>query len=528
MIDDVAARRGMREAPVTRYILVRLVLCAALFGLALATVASQPWVMFTLQALFNVAGLTFLFLGASAFYIRRYGDQAWFRWMQLVFDTVLVTSLVWLSDGPHSPFFVLYFMNIVAAAWFLPPWGAVVVAACNASAFAFTTVAGVLGWTQWLPPENGALLYTQLVLRIFGLFLVGMLSGLLAEKLRSARRELEATLLAVDTLAERHGAVLNELETGILITDEESIIRSANPAGVGILGHVMGQPLSRVLEPTGDQWEHAYESEDGVASLICRRSVLEFGGSVIVVEDVTELRRMEEMVEREERLAAVGRLAAGLAHEIRNPLASLSGSVQLLQDDGVNPLHQIVLREVAHLNELVQDFLDIARPLQLRCIPTDVGGIVQDVVTAFAQDQRYRDRCQVNSDVSDLPQVSVDGARIRQVVWNLLLNAAQATPDYGHIDVAAEFDNDAMVIRVQDEGVGIPRDQLERIFDPFYTTRTGGTGLGLANVERIVRAHGGTMSVSSALGEGTCFTLYFPVRTTIDTEDIFQEGASVG
>jgi two-component system sensor histidine kinase PilS (NtrC family) len=527
--DEGTAPRIPGEAPVTRYILFRLVLCGALFGLALATVASQPWVMFTLQALFNVAAMTFLFLGVSATVVRRLGDKLWFRWIQLIFDTLLVATLVWLSDGPHSPYFVLFFMNIVAAAWFLPPWGAVAVAGLNAGAFALTTIAGVLGLTQWLPPSSGALLYTELVLRIFALFLVGMLSALLAEKIRSATRELAATVLAANTLAEKHGAVLNELDTGILITDEDDIIRSANPAGVGILGRVTGQPLSRVLTPTSDQWEQVYEHEAGVASLICRRSTLGFGGAVIVVEDVTELRHMEDLVEREERLAAVGRLAAGLAHEIRNPLASLSGSVQLLQEEGATPLHQIVLREVAHLNDLVQDFLDIARPLQLRTALTDVGGIVEDVVTAFAQDQRYQERCEVVSDVADLPLVAVDGARLRQVIWNLLLNAAQATPAYGRIDVVAACDQDALVIRVQDEGVGISRDKLERIFDPFYTTRTGGTGLGLANVERIVRAHGGTMSVSSSVGRGTCFTLYFPIRTAgVFLDEQLEESANVG
>jgi two-component system sensor histidine kinase PilS (NtrC family) len=524
-----APRPRAGEAPVTRYILFRLVLCGGLFGLALATVASQPWAMFTLQALFNVAAVTFLFLGLSTAAVRRFGDASWFRWSQLLFDTALVTTLVWLSDGPQSPYFVLFFMNIVGAAWFLPPWGAVVVAAVNASAFAVTTAAGVLGWTLWLPPESGALLYTELVLRIFALFLVGMLSALLAEKLRSARRELQETLRAVDTLAERHGAVLNELETGILIIDEEGNIRSQNPAGVGILGHVMGQRLDRVLSPTSQQWEQVYDSGEEVTSLICRRSDLGFGGSIIVVEDVTELRRMEEVVEREERLAAVGRLAAGLAHEIRNPLASLSGSVQLMQEEGGTPLHQIVLREVEHLNYLVQDFLDTARPLQLRKVPTNVVTIVRDVVTSFSQDPRYQDQCEVKVELAELPNIVLDGSRFRQVLWNLLLNAAQATLDYGRIDVIVGYDDNALVVRVQDEGVGIPRDRLERIFDPFYTTRTGGTGLGLANVERIVRTHGGTMSVSSTVGKGTCFTLYFPAGSSVQersSESLTSEATS--
>jgi signal transduction histidine kinase len=136
--------------------------------------------------------------------------------------------------------------------------------------------------------------------------------------------------------------------------------------------------------------------------------------------------------------------------------------------------------------------------------------IVEDVATAFGQDQRYKDRCEVILDLDDVPPAFLDGSRVRQVVWNLLLNAAQATPDYGRIEVSVALDEDAVIIRISDEGVGISRDRLVRIFDPFYTTRTGGTGLGLANVERIVRAHGGAVSVSSTEGVGTVFSMSFP------------------
>ena len=135
---------------------------------------------------------------------------------------------------------------------------------------------------------------------------------------------------------------------------------------------------------------------------------------------------------------------------------------------------------------------------------------VEDVATAFGQDQRYKDSCEVILDLDDVPPDFLDGSRVRQVVWNLLLNAAQATPDYGRIEVSVALDEDAVIIRISDEGVGISREGLGRIFDPFYTTRTGGTGLGLANVERIVRAHGGVVSVSSTVGVGTLFSLSFP------------------
>jgi two-component system sensor histidine kinase PilS (NtrC family) len=256
--------------------------------------------------------------------------------------------------------------------------------------------------------------------------------------------------------------------------------------------------------------------------LVCRSKLLERGGTVVVVEDITDWRVMEERVAREERLAAVGRLAAGLAHEIRNPLASLSGAVQMMEAESGDALHGIVLREVDNLNELVQDFLDIARPLQLRVVPTDIGAVVDDVCVAFEQDHRYRDKCDVVSVIDDVPRLAVDANRLRQVIWNLVLNAAQATAEKGTISISLKPWEAGWALEVADEGVGIPIDRIDRIFDPFYTTRSGGTGLGLANVERIVRAHNGEVSVQSKEGEGTCFTLRFPgdaVSSSLEPKD---------
>jgi two-component system sensor histidine kinase PilS (NtrC family) len=231
-----------------------------------------------------------------------------------------------------------------------------------------------------------------------------------------------------------------------------------------------------------------------------------------LLEDVTRLREMEAIVEREERLGAVGRLAAGLAHEIRNPLASLSGSVQLLRDENPSPLYDIALREVKRLNELVEEFLDSARPVRLAVERVDPGLIIADVVASFKNDPRFQGRRVVRNRVRSVPAVRMDGSRFRQVLWNLLLNAAQATADYGNIEITAEQEgDDTLIVRVSDDGVGIAPDRLLRIFDPFYTTRSGGTGLGLANVDRIVRAHGGSVEVLSEPGKGAAFVLRFPI-----------------
>ncbi|MFT4979318.1 MAG: signal transduction histidine kinase [Myxococcota bacterium] len=238
-----------------------------------------------------------------------------------------------------------------------------------------------------------------------------------------------------------------------------------------------------------------------------RRRPLEGGGEVYILEDITRLHEMEAQVKRDERLAAVGRFAASLAHEIRNPLASLSGAVQLLEEREANPLHRIVLREVQRLNSLVEDFLESARPLELKRTSVDLVELLEEVAEAFRHDPRCQGLREVKLSLSPMPQLQADPARLRQVLWNLLVNAAQATEDGGQIDIHGGPSLDGVRLVVADDGAGIPAEKKLRIFDPFYTTRAGGTGLGLAIVDWIVRAHGGEIRVESTLGVGTAFII---------------------
>lgn len=503
--------RPIGDVAVVRYMFIKIVLFCGLFGSAIGLAwFFQPWMMLTQSNLFKIASAVFLIWAVSARLIERCGDQAWFRWSQLLFDAVVVTTLVWLTDGPKSPFFVLYFMNIVAAAWLLPRWGAVYVATIDALVFTGTTLVGLYGFTEWDIATGGVLVYTELTLRVFSLFLVGMLSGTLSGNLQQTRSALAASVQGVEQLRADHHVVLNQLDSGIVVVDETERIQAINPAAMRILGSVVDARFDDVLSAQDDVWEQGFVLADVHKILVCSRHPLERGGTVVVVEDITKWRKMEERVARDERLAAVGRLAAGLAHEIRNPLASLSGAVQMMQDEAEDELHGIVLREVENLNELVEDFLDIARPLHLRTTPTNINSIVRDVVLAFEKDPRYQDRISIATDLRDVPVLAIDSNRVRQVVWNLVLNAAQAMPEEGLISLSVRPAGKGLELDVKDEGVGIPPEDLGRIFDPFYTTRSGGTGLGLANVDRIVRAHNGEVLLRSQEGQGTCFTLRFP------------------
>jgi two-component system sensor histidine kinase PilS (NtrC family) len=244
-------------------------------------------------------------------------------------------------------------------------------------------------------------------------------------------------------------------------------------------------------------------------------------GTIVIVQDLTQLRSMEEAVKTSERLAAIGEVAAGLAHELRNPLAALSGSIELLRKrslakDDVNGqrLMDIVLRETERLDGLVSDFLGYARPAPPHVEPVDLDRLVEDTLAVFRNDVALG---HTHGLVANLRgggrRVRVDVGQIKQVLWNLLINALQAMPEGGAIRVSTRpraGEEGALVIEVEDDGPGIQPADMRRIFEPFFTTKEGGTGLGLATVYRIVEAHGGRIDVHSAWGHGATFQITLP------------------
>ena len=244
---------------------------------------------------------------------------------------------------------------------------------------------------------------------------------------------------------------------------------------------------------------------------------------------------MERELRRSERLAAIGELAASIAHEIRNPLAAISGSTQMLRGAGRGPqsdrerqrLMEIVVRETDRLNSLITDFLNFARPRPLQRTPVDLCAAVEEVIKMFQSAKPTGVR--VHCDLRPGLHADADPTQVRQLLWNLVLNAAQAMPETGTLRISsrelagaapqepgsgrrnenAEEGAWAEIV-IADDGVGIPPEMMERIFDPFFTTRPEGTGLGLPTVHRIVEDHGGTLHIDSCPGSGTTVSVRLP------------------
>ncbi len=225
---------------------------------------------------------------------------------------------------------------------------------------------------------------------------------------------------------------------------------------------------------------------------------------------------IEEQLRRADRLSALGELSAGMAHEIRNPLGSIRGTAEILQD-GIDPqdkryeFTRILIKEVDRLNKVVQDFLNFARPAAVERGRVDINLALQEVLDLTRQ-QAVKGGVVLELNAQQLPLVLGDHEQLKQAFLNLVLNALQAMPDGGRLEVTTRAGDRGVEVVFADTGQGVPQENLERIFNPFFTTRQEGTGLGLAITHRIIQGHGGRIDAQSRLGEGSTFTLVFPGR----------------
>ena len=243
-------------------------------------------------------------------------------------------------------------------------------------------------------------------------------------------------------------------------------------------------------------------------------------GALVVFQDLTEVKKLERQARFNEQLAAVGELAAGIAHEIRNPLASISGSVQVLSHDlsvgaAERRLMEIIVSESNRLSKILEEFLRFVRPQERRVALFDVAGNIQEVLDLFRLSDEVSDAHAIVADVAPVSSLlSGDRDQIRQIIYNVAKNAVRAMPDGGTLTVEGREDAAWYSIKFRDTGRGMSVEELARVFTPFSTAFDGGTGLGMAIVRRIVEDHGGAIDVESRPGEGTTVTILLPRDAT--------------
>jgi len=291
--------------------------------------------------------------------------------------------------------------------------------------------------------------------------------------------------------------------------------------------------------------DHQYRSPDGrlleIGLTVTTLSLPDGrSGYLFTFQDVTDVRRLERGARIQQRLAAVGEMAAGIAHEIRNPLASMSGSIQVLREElplteEQAQLMDIVLRESERLNDTIKSFLAYARPQRVTLTRLDIRRVVQDTATLLRNSADVREDHVV---AVDLPPESLwfdaDENQVRQILWNLATNGLRAMPSGGRLLMSAKVQQesgvDELTITISDEGRGIPPSELDQLFQPFRSTFDKGTGLGLAIVHRIVTDYNGTIQVSSTVGNGTTVRVRLPMRlpksATTDDAPVMTAGAA--
>lgn len=465
---------------------------------------------------------------------------------QLAVDVLLVTWLVWNSNVIQSPYIALYILIIAISSLFLGPREAVVTSV--GCAVAFTTCAlqitGLAGQSNSSRLVGGSLSQTIQWVGLFDVafFVVGLLSARLAERQSRSDVRLMAATQSLANLRALHERIVASIRSGLVTTDLDGRIFTFNAAAEEITGYreesIRGQDASILFSEMKDHIaETLWALKSGDRSPRFEANCLtsegmrlrlgyslsplsseagETTGMVISFQDLTHVRSLEETSRRQDRLAAIGRMAASIAHEIRNPLAAMRGSIQMLRsemdnDSSQTELMEIILRESDRLNRIITDFLSYARPRSLAPVRVDVGDLLHQTFALM----RHSPEIGANqSIVEELPNEALfaeaDEGQLKQVFWNLARNALQAMPDGGTLRATLETNShNRLRIAFTDTGRGMSPEQVENLFEPFSST-TGGTGLGLSIVYQIIRDHGGTINVRSRVGQGTTITVELP------------------
>lgn len=248
-------------------------------------------------------------------------------------------------------------------------------------------------------------------------------------------------------------------------------------------------------------------------------------GLLIILRDLTDTKKLEEQVRRADRLAVTGELAAGVAHEVRNPLTAITGYLQLLAVDfeSEDPRHEftrIITKEIDRLNHLIDQLLYFSRPLPPRFIPVNLRKVIEETLLLI-NNPSIRKKVTIETDfATDLPPVKLDSFQLKQVLINIILNGIQAIKNTGTITIRTSYHpaSSQVCVKIQDTGRGIPPENIPRLFDPFYTTKEKGTGLGLSVADKIMEIHQGYIEVDSKVGQGTCFSLYLPVKQEAEND----------
>jgi two-component system sensor histidine kinase PilS (NtrC family) len=465
---------------------------------------------------------------------------------QLVGDLGIVTMLVYFTGGLDSPFSFLYLVTIITAAMLLYRRGGMLIA--SGAVILYGALADLMYYNVIAaPPESffgatawtSSRLYLNMAANFVGFYATAFLASYVSEQLRRTSRELDVNRANLAQLQALNQNIIESIPSGLITTDPDGVVTFINPAACSILRidqSVVGtyvvdtgifseeewEQLSaampnRILRGEKDDYVRAGEIRNLGYAVTPLKNVSGFaGGLTIIFQDLTEMKKLEGQLRLKDRMAAVGELSAGIAHEIRNPLAAIAGSAQVLRNSkGLTPQEQrlmgIVLKESDRLNKSIADFLRFVKPQEKHASEFDIAGSLGETLELLSNSSELADHRIVSS--VDPPSFLIvgDPDQIRQVFWNVARNAIQAMQAGGTLRVFTEIDDEYYRISFVDSGKGMSDEDQRRLFQPFRTGFPSGTGLGMAISYRIIQEHGGKIDVDSRPGEGTSISISIPV-----------------
>ena len=476
-------------------------------------------------------------------------------YIQALCDVLMITGLVYATGGISSVYAVFYTLVIIYSVLFLERRGGLIIA--SACSICYGLLLDLEYYKILTPlyaivfqdnPFTAGYVFSKIIIYILSFYLIAFLAIFVVEQEKKTRTLLQEKETAFDQLDLLHRSIIESVDTGILTINLRGQIKSFNRAAEEITGYsfaeVEDKNIVDLFPEYGDLLEnihtggHPYSQQSRVEMYIeshekkpltlgCSVSFLNDGtgkriGDILVFQDLTAIKKMELILEKNRRLAFIGEMAAGLAHEMRNPLASISGSIQVLHkslplNEPDERLMQIILRGKDQLESFMRDFLLLSRPTPGMSEMIKITDILEDILESIRYLPDWRDDIQVIKSLQDhLPFIRANKTEIRQLIWNVLMNAIQSMPNGGWVTIETGKDTpdisagQFLEIKISDNGQGIMENDLGKIFEPFYTTREKGTGLGLAIVNRIVEGHAGKIKVDSRSGEGTTFTIWLP------------------
>jgi len=508
----------------------------------------------SLISLYIIISLTYLLSIVYSLCLRFIKNLRINVYIQALSDVILITGLVYVTGGISSIYSVFYPLVIIYSALFLARGGGLIIASASSILY------GVLLDLEYYHILNplytiaideyhfsAGYVFTRIIIHIASFYIIALLASFVVEKEKQTRMLLAEKETAFDQLDLLHKSIIESVDTGIMSINLQGRIKSFNRAAEEITGFsfkdVENKNIVEVFLNYAEM-QDKMKTEDHKGSVKNRFDVeiigkgnknLQLGcsvsflkdtkgrriGDILIFQDLTNIKKMEEALEKSRRLAFIGEMAAALAHEMRNPLASISGPIQVLRKDlELNTVDEklmhIILRGKDQLENIIKDFLLLAKPSTGTRERLLIGEVISDVIECIQYVPDWNENIHISHLPSDNISIYANKTELREVIWNLILNAIQAMPDGGTLSVEAkrvfdDFENEFLEIRISDTGYGIDGKNLNKIFVPFFTTKERGTGLGLAIVNRIVEVNNGNIRVESTVEKGTTCVVSLPL-----------------